>query len=294
MKKLIQYCTVLSLLATVACVDEFSAYNPPRALDAPVLSVGSTGSNQVLIETVTNRYLKNLTGYVAYGEPIQYSVAVLRAAGKVASVSVAPSVPDFGTVTLNEAGVNALIGKESGEFTFTFTPNPTLVDGDDRAFNLVVSVADAQETSKVSTISIPVTMVSCVDQTIATGTYTVTQASGNLDGGAPYTLASLETDNGGPVQVSLTKVFPGRYRINEVTAGIWPLYYAARANPEVTLNLCGNTIEGKDTVVGGLREFTVDGTLNNDGSISITWSYIRIVGTTPANPAMGTYTLVKD
>lgn len=294
MKKLIRYCVVLALLAATACVEEFSEYNAPRALDAPVLLVGGTGSNQVLIETVTNRYLKNLTGYVAYGGPVQYSVAVVRAAGKVASVSVAPSVPDFGTVTVNEASVNALVGTESGEFTFTFTPNPALVDGEDRAFNLVVSVADAQKTSKVSTVSIPVTMASCLGQAIEAGTYTVTQASGNLDGGAAYTLASLEADNGGPVKVSIAKVFPGRYRINEVTAGIWPLYYATRANPEVTLNLCGNTMEGKDTVVGGLREFTVNGNVNDDGSITIEWSYVRIVGATPANPAMGTYTLVKD
>jgi hypothetical protein len=293
MKKFIRYFVALALLVAAACVDEFDSYNPPRALDAPVIFVAGTG-NQVLVETTTNRYLKNLTGYVAYGGPVQYSVTVLRASGKVGSVSVTPSVPDFGTVTLNESSVNSLIGEESGEFMFTFTPNPALPNEEDRSFNLVVSVADAQTTSKVSTITIPTSIVSCVGEAVQAGTYTVTAASGNLDGGVLYDLASLETDNGGPVQVSIASVFPGRYSINEVTGGIWPLYYPARANPEVTFNLCGNTIEGKDTVVGEIREFTVDGTLNGDGTITITWSYVRLIGTTPANPAKGSFTLTKN
>ena len=39
------------------------------------------------------------------------------------------------------------------------------------------------------------------------------------------------------------------------------------------------------------RTFTITGVLNPDGTIDVTWSYVRNDGATPANPAKGTYTL---
>jgi hypothetical protein len=136
--------------------------------------------------------------------------------------------------------------------------------------------------------------------------YVVTAASGNLDGGGAYTLEDLEADFGEAIHVEITEDSPGRFTMDEVTGGVWPTYYSGRANPALGIELCGTTIggiEGEVTAGAGTanaRTFTIDGTDNGDGTITITWSYKRNdqtqdgePDTTPANPAMGTYTLTE-
>jgi len=305
MKKKIYSLLCLGLLAGSACVDDYTDANPAPRLDAPTFRV-SSGNNAVIVATPANRFQNTYEGFVAYGGSSEFTVTVIDAPGMVGAVSVTPSVPDFGTVTLNESTVTALQGKEQGEFRFTFTPNPELEDEADRTLNLVIAVSDTQKSddgelnAKTTTMTLPVKMLSCVSETVAEGLYTVTAASGNLDGGATYTLADLESDFGGPIEVSVMKEFPGRYSIDEVTGGVWPTYYSGRANPHLFVDVCGNAIAGHPggvtagAVGGARRTFTIDGTLNNDGTITITWSYVREDAPTPANPAKGTYTLTKQ
>jgi hypothetical protein len=297
------------VLFASACVDDFSASNQPHQLDAPGLIVSAPTSDNLLVRAVaTNPFQNKYEAYVTYGSEAQLTISVLDAPGKVASVSVTPSIPEFGTVKLDDASAAALTGKEKGEFKFTFTPSTTLSNTADRSLNLVVTVTDAQldtksgESSPLSTtLTIATTLAKgggCFAQGIEAMTYRVTAASGNLDGAAPYTLADLEADNGGPALVTVTKVRPGRYTFDEVTGGIWPVYYSGRANPALDVDLCGTTISGHEGAVTAgsgstARLFTISGTLNNDGTITISWSYVRISGATPANPARGTYTLSK-
>ena len=131
------------------------------------------------------------------------------------------------------------------------------------------------------------------------GTYTVTEASGNIDGGAAFTLDDLKADGGvDEILVEVTKDRPGLYTINEVTGGCWPIYYSGRAVPELQVDVCGSTIQGHEGAVtagaapGPLRKFTIDGTISG-GTVSITWSYERVDAASPADPAKGTYTMVK-
>lgn len=296
---------VLSLIS-FSCVDDYTDANPTPRLDAPTIRISGTGSNQKLIAVPVNQYQSDNIAYVAYGGPITFTISVIDAPGKVSEVDVTPSVPEFGTVELNAASVSALEGQEQGEFSFTFTPNPNLPDQTDRSLNLVVTVTDSQvddagePNPKVTTLTLPTTIVSCVSDGLEEGTYRVTAASGNIDGGIAYTLDDLEADGGGEVLVEITSEFPGRYTMDEVTGGVWPIYYSGRARPTFEIDLCGNTIQGHEGAVtagtepGPLRTFDVDGTLNNDGTVTITWSYVRDDAPTPANPAKGTFTLTKQ
>lgn len=285
---------ILGLLAS--CVDDYTDANPPRKLDAPTLRLSATGD--VKLATVpVNAYQYTYEAYVTYS-PVEFTVSIIDAPGKIGSVSVTNSVPGFGDVTINEASVNAIKGATTGSFKFTFTPNPELEDESDRSVNLTVVVTDSQldekgeAAPKSTTMVIPTKMQACVSEGIA-GVYQVTAADFNFDGGALGTLDDLETDNEGPIFVELTQDLPGRFSIDEVTGGVWPVYYPGRANPVVEIDYCDPDLAGHPggLTVGGLRTFAVEGMVNGDGTIEISWSYVRVDGNTPANPAKGTYTL---
>jgi hypothetical protein len=304
MKKI--FLPLLALLVASACVDDYTDANPRRLLDAPTLRISGSGNTQKVMSIPLNRFQNGYLAYAPYGTTASFTVSVIDAPGKIGSITVTPSVPEFGTVTLDESSVSAIQGQEQGEFTFTFTPNPELPDLSDRALNLVVSVSDAQvsddgeASAKTTTLTLPVNVVACISESLQAGVYRVTSASGNLDGGTPYTLEDLEADSGGPIEVTITNQFPGRYTIDEVTGGVWPTYYGGRANPALSVDVCDNSIEGHPGEVtagsppGPLRTFVIDGTVNGDGTVTITWSYFREDAPTPALPAQGTYTLTKQ
>src|SRR5687767_6879955 len=156
---------ILSLLVLVSCADDYTDANPKPRLDAPTIRISGTGSNQKILTIPTNRFQSNNVAYVSYGAPVEFTVTVVDAPGKVSEVSVTPSVPEFGTVTLNSSTVTALQGQEQGEFKFTFTPNPALPDESDRPLNLVVTVTDSQTdeegeaNAKTTTLTLPTTLV---------------------------------------------------------------------------------------------------------------------------------------
>jgi hypothetical protein len=298
---------ILAALVLSACVDDYTDSNPPSRLDAPTLKVSSSGNNQAVVTTATNAFQNTQSAYVIYNTPATFTVSVIDAPGKIGAITVTSSVPDFGTVQVNQSSVDALIGKESGDFTFTYTPNPDLTDDEERALNIVVTVSDVQKDEKgnsapkVTTLTLPTSLVKgpCLTSGITTGFWKLTSASGNIDGGDTYTLDTLkkyaEVNN---IFVEINQERPGVYSINEVTGGVWPLFYSGRANPELNVNVCENTISGREgetsTGVGGAaqRTFTINGSINGDGSMTITWSYVRDVGATPASPAKGTFTAI--
>lgn len=298
---------IAGLMISIACVDDFTDANPPRQLDAPGVTISATTTANLVVQSVpVNPFQNNYEAFVGYGSTGQITVNVLRAPGKVSSVSVEPSIPEYGTVAIDEASVSALNGKDAGTFNFTYTPSISLPNTADRRFDLVVMVTDSQlntktgeSSPKTTTLTVPTTMAKggCFSNGIVAMNYRVTAASGNLDGNVPYTLADIEADHGGPMVVTVTQVRAGRYTFNEITGGIWPVYYSGRANPALDIDLCNTSIvghEGSVTAGAGTataRIFTITGTSNTDGTITINWSYARVTGATPANPAKGTYTL---
>ncbi len=81
------------------------------------------------------------------------------------------------------------------------------------------------------------------------------------------------------------------YTIDEVTGGVWPAYYADQGSSEIQVNVCDNNITARDGAASADgNTFTVNGTVNEDGTVTIEWSYEHDDGT-PANPAKGSYTL---
>ena len=298
---------LLLFLSVTSCVDDYTDANPPAKLDAPTLRISAAGSGQKIETVPVNAYQNDYIAYQTYDGPVEYTVSVIDAPGVVGAVTVTGSVPDFGTVTLDQASVDALVGQEVGSFKFTFTPNPALPDLSDRALNLVIDVSDSQLSQdgelapKTTTLTLPTTLVNCINEQLEEGLYVVTEASGNLDGNLAYTLDDLKTDGGvDEILVEITMDRPGLYTVNEVTGGVWPVYYAGRANPALKVDFCGTTISGHEgeltagTAPGPLRTFTVDGIVNGDGTIDIVWSYERTDGVpTPADPAKGTYTITK-
>jgi hypothetical protein len=291
------------------CVDDYTDSNPPAQKDAPALRISASGDANVAVQSLP---LNKYTAYVNYGEPVEFTVTVVNAPGKIGAIDVSSSIEEFGTVAIDEASVAALQGKTSGDFKFTFTPSADLPDQKDRALNIEVSVSDTQldkdgeSSPKTTTLTVPVTLVNgpCLSEGIVAGTYVVSDASGNLDGGETYDQSVLVDNSEGVfaadmVTVVITKVRPGVYSLSEVTGGIWPIFYSGRAKPTLKVDLCGNTITGRTGAVtagagtASARTFTLNGTLNDDGTINMTWSYVRDDGATPASPAMGSYKLTR-
>jgi hypothetical protein len=291
----------------MSCVDDFTDANPPAQLDAPTLRLSASGSNQKIETVPANAYQNTYVAYQTYDGPVEYTVSVIDAPGKVGAVSVVSSAPENGTLTMDDASVAGLLGQEQGSFKFTFTPSAALPDFADRPLNLVITVTDSQVSQdgeaapKTTTLTLPTNLVKCLNEEIEEGLYVVTDASGNLDGGDPITLDDLKVDGGvDEILVEVAMDRPGLYTIDEVTGGFWPVYYPGRVNPALQVDLCGTTISGHEGAVtageapGPQRMFTIDGTLNGDGTVNITWSYERVDGiATPADPAKGTYTITK-
>lgn len=288
------------------CVADYTDANPPGKLDAPTLRLSAVGNNQKIVRVPVNAYQNNYVAYAQYGGSVEFTVSVIDAPGKVSTVSVVPSVPDFGSVTLDNATVTSIAGQERGDFKFTFTPNPALVGQTDRSLNLDITVSDSQldptgeAGSKNTILTVATNLVACLGEELEEGTYVVTAASGNRDGGIPYTLDDLKLDGElDQILVTVSQDRPGLYTIDEVSGGVWPVYYTGRAVPELKVDLCGSTIQGHEGDVtagsgaGPLRKFTIDGTLNSDGTVNIIWSYERTDAASPANPAKGIYSLSK-
>lgn len=294
------------LFAFSACVDDYTDANPPGMKDAPTLrfSTNGAGSNLLALNPV-NAFQTEPEVFMMYGAPVVVSVSVIDAPGKIGAISVTSSIPEYGTITIDDASVAAIQNQESGTFNFTFTPSDDFEDMSDRSLNIQVDVSDnqvddkGQSAPKTTSVTIPTTFAKCISWGIQPGYYAVTEMTANLDGGAAVTLADLEAALGERVVVTVEGDRPGLYTIDEITGGLWPVAYPTRATPVVQIDHCGGEISGREGAVtagagtAAARTFTVSGGANEDGSLTITWSYARNDGATPASPAKGTYTMTR-
>jgi hypothetical protein len=338
------YFLLLAVSVVIAgCVDDYTDSNPPGQIDGPFITLSAIDEN---IDLAVSQPLNKYTAYVKYGSPVEITVNVINAPGKIGSVSVRSSIEEFGTVALDEASFNAIKGQTSGSFKFIFKPSTILVGTSDRLLNVEVALTDQQldykgeESPLTTTITVPITLVSgpCVSSQIAAGQYKVTSATGVLDDGDAYDETDLSANSDGifsgkNVIVTITRNRPGVYTFSEISGGVVPVFYGW-TSPNVRVNLCDNQFTGRtgyltfgtlldddengiiddylpdndgdgeytEGVDGdgipdndGVRVYTVDGTVNSDGTITVNWSYVTddpfLVDPTPA--AHGTYTLTK-
>ncbi len=312
MKKLIYI--IGGLLTMGACtLPDVKKANPPVLLDAAAFNVTPTGDNQAVANGKLGYDGKTIgTSYLVYGTSTDFAIDVTDAPGKVSDVTVSISVPDYITtanspaVPVDASTLAALKGKTTGstKATVSIMADP---DGVDRSCNLVFNVADSQKdveaggAPKTASLTWPTVLVKCIGTGIATGKYRVTAASGIGDGtDGSYTLADLEADYGGPVVITITSTRPGLYTLSEASGGFMYDWYLS-TRPALSVDLCNTTVSGHTgavtssgkPVVTGSYIFTLNGTLNSDGTISMTWSYVRAAGGTPSPAANGTYTLTK-
>src|SRR5688572_8683254 len=115
MRNTIYLMLVASALVFAACVDDYTDSNDAPLMDAPTIRVSSAAANQTIVVVPENAYQNGYEAYLVYGQPVEYTVSVIDAPGKIGAVSVTASVPDFGSVTIDEASVAAIQGQESGE-----------------------------------------------------------------------------------------------------------------------------------------------------------------------------------
>jgi hypothetical protein len=330
MKKVIYtLLTVGMLFVAGACVDDYTDSNPPHLLDAPTLRLSGEGSSNLIFSTLdgSNPYQKTYAAVVSQSGPSEFTVTVLDAPGKIGDISGSLSVPDFGEVVIDQASANALKGKETGTFKFTFEPSDFGPNYDDGSANIVITVSDTQidhkgeEASLSTSLTIPITLRRCLSTGLATGRYNVIEASGVLDDGTSYDLDDINAaweDMGGtpPFGVTIARPAPGRYTFNDITGGVWRALYfdfdaevEGRNRPAVGLDLCGNSLSTHDelTTIQGTepeegeddpfdrasdRKFFADLTVNDDGTIDVEWWYEVVGEEDPSeSPAHGTYKL---
>ncbi len=101
------------------------------------------------------------------------------------------------------------------------------------------------------------------------GTYsTVTDGgTGDGSGGTASSFSDLA------YEVTITEVSAGRYRLSDITGGLYAVGYGDSDNPVEFTDICNQiSVNSQPDVVYGGDEFNGTGTVNEDGTITITWS----------------------
>lgn len=235
-----------------SCVDEYDEANPPRLLDSPAVSAVS----------VSDTVLQS-------NETTEISVVVSDAPGGIDSVSAVATDAlgtEYGSFTSN---VSELRENEKGTINLTYTA-PEGYGGD---LNVTIIVYDSQinykgdEVNKASTAQTLTLKILCEAAADYSGTYT-TIADGNLgdgDGGASETYSDLESS------VIISKKDVGLFNIDDMSFGQYPVLYEDTAPPG-TLSICGTTISDNGDTDQYDDPFTINGMVNDDGTITLTWS----------------------
>lgn len=101
------------------------------------------------------------------------------------------------------------------------------------------------------------------------GTYSTVTDGGTGDGSGGT--ASSFTDLAH--EVTITEVSAGRYQLSDITGGLYALIYGDEDNPVEFTDICNQiSVDSQPDVVYGGDEFNGTGTVNDDGTITITWS----------------------
>ncbi len=101
------------------------------------------------------------------------------------------------------------------------------------------------------------------------GTYSTVTDGGTGDGSG----GTASAFNDLAYEVTITEVSPGRYRLSDITGGLYTLAYGDSDNPAAFTDICNQiSVNAQPDVVYGGDEFNGTGTVNDDGTITITWS----------------------
>lgn len=192
--------------------------------------------------------------------------------GAIKTISVAGTA---GTVTFDQAELDALIGQSSGTITGSLEVGAVPASG---VFDVSVAITDELQNRQVIQ-SDEITLV-CPSAIDISGTYQgiASGETGGSTGGPYYNL---------PVTVTLTQLNAGQYEIDDMSFGVFPGPYNDTPPPGV-LNVCGNEIEGaadNEDQYGDTYEITGE-VIEADEVLKIEWEN--------SYGDSGTVTLVKQ
>ena len=142
-----------------------------------------------------------------------------------------------------------------------------LEPGDKWEFRYTIVMQDGRELTPGRGDNVTQVNFTCLSD--IAGTYNTVTDGGTGDGSGGT--ASSFTDL--TYQVTITELSAGTYEISDITGGLYAQIYSSSDNPAEFIDICNNiTIDAQPDVVFGGDEFNGTGTVNGDGTITITWS----------------------
>jgi hypothetical protein len=250
---------ILTLSMISACeVDDYQDANPPHPKDGPAgfLSIGS----DAIVDTETNGTTYT---YVPINGTAFFDIDVVDAPGQIDSVGAALS-RDLGVVAIDLSAQ----GEVTGLVRVTYTAGSVFSSGAGTAGNedITIDLFDAQNPRKSVAFApdrIKTVNATCFSSRPLVGFYDTVSSGFDAETGTNY------TDLEGVVEFRINAGgvnHPGFYRLTDGSFGLYPEQgYAANL---INVTVCGNEIVNAD------EEFAnnFSGTLNSDGTITITWS----------------------
>lgn len=250
---------ILILLIVSSCkVDDYSDANPPRAKDSPAAFL--TVAGDAIVDTETNGTTYT---YVPINGTISFEADVVDAPGIIDSVSVVLS-KELGEVAIDMTAQ----GEVEGLITVTYTAGSVFSTGANTDGNedIEIEIFDSQTPRKSVAFApdrIKTVNATCFSSRPLVGFYDTVTSGFDSETGSDY------TDLEGVVEFRINAGgvnHPGLYRLTDGSFGLYPEQgFAANL---INVTVCDNAI------VNANEEFanTFSGTLNSDGTITITWS----------------------
>jgi hypothetical protein len=295
MKRIYLYLTFGALLAVTACVDEYTDAQRPELLDGPQAIV-TAPSNTISDRRATATAWEATP--VVYGlktETMVFTVDIPDAPGVLDQVVLTKS-DTFSSNSVVAVGFDEIKGSTSGSFQVVYTPHPNNAGAtyDDAVITLTITVLDKQGASSGAQ-TVRVRGIACLPSKSISQWYRAT-ASGQVLIGAdlvPYT--DLKTFQRVQVRFNSTN---GTWEnastvfIPDITFGAWEKRNLAPATGRFefcgggTLTALRSSSTANANLLSAVTWPTYTGTINEDGTISLTWAH--------SSGSNGTVTLVPD
>ena len=249
-KKFIQ--PLIILIAASCTVDDYTDANPPGQKDGPAGFL-RTPAGKAIVDTETDG---NTYTYVPINMPSVFNVDLVDVPGLIDSVGVALS-DEEGEIT--EISIPDK-GKETGSIQVTYIASAAGTE------DISIDIFDAQKPRKGATFNpdrIKRINATCFSSRPLVGFYDTVTSGFDAETGQDY--AGLESVvefriNAGGVN------HPGLYRLTDGSFGLYP--EQGFAGNLINVTVCDNSIVDANEEFAG----TFSGTLNADGTITITWS----------------------
>jgi hypothetical protein len=241
------------------CVDEFEEAQDPKRLDAPAAFA-------VLSGKVVNAENLNEEAYnwVALGETIHFDINVADAPGLIEEVRITQEdefgiASQIGNTSFDLAPVK---GQEKGSFSISYEPVELGVEV------VEIEVLDAQSPQKNFVLNNfdPIRVVNgCLSNTNLVGFYTSVASGFDSETGQNYSNITSTIE----IYIRANGIdFPGYYRMRNGSFGLYT--EQGYGDPIVNIAVCGDTL----TTGAAPDGIQYAGTVNDDGTIDITWSNV--------------------